>query len=93
MKSERYKLRWKDVVNAIVMMLIANMLMVIMAAADGKFPTLNEFQVGLINSVKFAIIPYLLKNFFTDDVKVAQKTITKAEEKQAIQDDLNKQNP
>lgn len=78
MKSTgRFSLKWKDALNAIIMMLIANMLMIIMAAADGKFPTLDEFKVGLINSVKFAIIPYLLKNFFTDDVKQAQNIVAK----------------
>lgn len=80
MKSTRYKLKWKDAVNAIILMLIANMLMIIMSAADGQFPTLEDFRLGLINSVKYAVIPYILKNFFSDDVKNAQKTLSKAEE-------------
>lgn len=80
MKSGRFKLKWKDAVNAIVMIILANMLMVVMAAAENKFPTLHEFQVGLINAIKFGVVPYLLKNFFTDDVKKAQKTLEKAQE-------------
>jgi hypothetical protein len=76
MNSGKYTLRWKDAINAIIMMLIANMLMIVMAAADGKFPTSTDFKIGLINSVKFAIIPYLLKNFFTDDVKQAKSILT-----------------
>lgn len=75
--SGRFSLKWKDALNAIIMMLIANMLMIIMAATDGKFPTLDEFRIGLINSVKFAIIPYLLKNFFTDEVKSAKNIVAK----------------
>lgn len=80
MKTGKFKVSWRDALNSIILMLIANMLMIVMAAADGKFPTLSEFQVGLINSVKFAIIPYLLKNFFTDDVKEARKKIAKMED-------------
>jgi len=80
MKQGKYTLKWKDAINAIVMILIANMLMIVMAAADGQFPTWDEFKVGFINSIKYAVIPYLLKNFFTDDVKTAQKTLAKVEE-------------
>jgi len=76
-QTGRFSLKWKDALNAIIMMLIANMLMIVMAAADGKFPTLYEFKIGLISSVKFAIIPYLLKNFFTDDVKQAKNIVAK----------------
>lgn len=81
MQSTKFTLKWKDAINAIIMMVIANMLMIVMAAADGKFPTSLEFKVGLINSVKFAIIPYLLKNFFTDDMKQAEKIIKKETDK------------
>lgn len=73
-----YGLKWKDAINAIILSLIANALMIIMNATEGQFPTLEEFKLGLINTVKFAIIPYLLKNFFTDDIKAAQKTLSAA---------------
>lgn len=69
------RLKWKDAINAVVMMLIGNMLLIIMQATEGEFPSLLEFKVGLINSLKYAVIPYLLKNFFTDDVKIARKTL------------------
>jgi hypothetical protein len=32
-------------------------------------------------------VAYLIKNFFTDDVKVAQKVIEKHEEKQRLKED------
>jgi len=80
MKSGRFKLGWKDAVNAIIMIVIANLLMGIMSAAQDKLPTWHELQVTLINSLKYGIIPYLLKNFFTDDVKVAQKTLENAKQ-------------
>ncbi|MES2382417.1 MAG: hypothetical protein V4538_15325 [Bacteroidota bacterium] len=49
-----------------------------MNATDGEFPTLNALWVGFVNSVKYAVIPYLLKNFFTDDIRYAQKTLSNA---------------
>ena len=73
-----YGLKWKDAINAIIISLIANALMIITNATEGQFPTLEEFKLGLINTVKYAIIPYLLKNFFTDDIKTAQKTLSAA---------------
>jgi len=41
-QTGRFNLKWKDAANAIIMMVIANMLMIVMAAADGKFPSLDE---------------------------------------------------
>lgn len=79
MKPNRFKLTIKDTLQAILLMLIANALMIIMSAAENKFPTIGEFKIGLINSVKYAVIPYLLKKFFTDDVKNA-KSILKDEQ-------------
>lgn len=75
MKS-KFSLKWKDALNAIIITLIGQALLIIMQAADATFPTLNDFKVGLIGSIKYAIIPYLLKNFFTDDIKKAQKTLS-----------------
>lgn len=73
-----FGLKWKDAINAIIMTLIGQALLIIMQAADAEFPSIQEFKVGLIASVKYAIIPYLLKNFFSDDIKAAQKTLSVA---------------
>ena len=78
MKTGKFSLKWKDAINAIIMTLIGQALLIIMQAADGEFPSLNEFKTGLIGSVKYAIIPYLLKNFFTDDIKKAQTVLADA---------------
>lgn len=78
MKLANTGLKWKDAINAVIMMMIGQALLIIMQAADGEFPSLNEFKVGLLASVKYAVIPYLLKNFFTDDIKGAQKTLSAA---------------
>jgi hypothetical protein len=78
MKS-KFTLKWRDALNAIIITLIGQALLIIMQAADATFPTLEDFKIGLIGSIKFAIIPYLLKNFFTDDIKQAQKTLSDAD--------------
>jgi anaerobic C4-dicarboxylate transporter len=80
MKSGRFKISWRDAINSLILMTIANLLMIIMSATQDKFPTLMEFKIGLINTIKFAVIPYLLKNFFTDDVKEAKKKLGKWED-------------
>ena len=77
MKSN-YGLKWKDAIKAIIITLVGQALLIIMQAADATFPSLNDFKVGLIGSLKYAVIPYLLTNFFTDDIKAAQKTLSKA---------------
>lgn len=78
MKLPNWSLKWKDAFNAIMITLIGQALLIIMQAADAEFPSLEDFKIGLIGSVKYAVIPYLLKNFFTDDIKQAQNTLSKA---------------
>lgn len=78
MKRPNWSLKWKDAINAIFITLIGQALLIVMQAAYATFPTLEDFKVGLIGSVKYAVIPYLLKNFFTDDIKAAQNTLSKA---------------
>lgn len=78
MKLSHMGLKWKDAINAIIITLIGQALMIIMQAADAEFPSVEEFKVGLIGSVKYAIIPYIIKNFLTDDIKAAQKTLSAA---------------
>ena len=78
MNLPNWSLKWKDAVNAIIMMIIGQALMIVMQAADAEFPSIEEFKIGLIGSIKYAVIPYILKNFFTDDIKAAQKTLSKA---------------
>lgn len=78
MIPSHFGLKWKDAINAISMMIIANLLMIVMNAAEGELPTLADFKTGLINSVKYAVVPYLLKNFFSNDIKAAQKTLSNA---------------
>jgi len=80
MKSGKFSLKWKDVLNAIVLTMLGQLLMTVSQAAEGTFPSLHDLKLSLIGSIKYAIIPYLLKNFFTDDVKQAQNTIQKAED-------------
>ena len=78
MKSTALSLKWRDAGQAIVLIVIGNVLAFIMSIAGDKLPTLAEMGSNLIISLKFAVIPYILKNFFTNDVAVAEKTISEA---------------
>lgn len=82
MKPQKFNITLRDTISAIIIMIIGNLLMLISSAAENHFPTLQEFQNGLINSLKYAVIPYLMKKFFTDDVKEAQKIIEKEKQKE-----------
>ena len=83
MKSNRFDLTWGDIGKALFLMLIANVFALIMGLPDGDLPTWHQIKLNLIMSVKFSIIPYIIKNFISNDVPSAIKTIEKAEEKAA----------
>lgn len=78
MKSTRFNLTWADLGKAAVITLIGNLLVLIMGLPDDQLPTWVMIKSNLILSVKLSFIPYLIKNFFTDDVKVATGVIEKA---------------
>ena len=80
MKSNRYELTWRDVGKALMMMLIANLLGLVMGLPEGELPTWHQIKVNLIMSVKFSVIPYVIKNFISNDVPAAVKTVEKATE-------------
>ena len=48
---------------------------------SGELPTAAQLKISAIAGIS-AILFYLLKNFFTDDVKVAEKVIVEAKEQQ-----------
>lgn len=75
---ESFGLKWKDAINSIIIMIIANALMIVMNAAEGEFPSIEEFKDGLFGTLKYGVAPYLLKNFFSNDIKAAQNTLSKA---------------
>ena len=83
LKSSRWTLRMRDASQAILLILIGNVLALIMSIPDDQLPTVVDIKRNLIMSIKFAAIPYILKNLMTDDVKVAVKTINTAFEKAA----------
>lgn len=78
MESQRFTLKWKDAIGSVLLIVIGNLLMIISSAAQDEFPTWHDMYVGLINSIKYGVVPFLLKRYFTDDVKVAQKTLDNA---------------
>ena len=78
MKSTALSLKWRDAGQAILLILIGNVLALIMSIAGDQLPTWKELGSNLIMSLKFAVIPYLIKNFLSNDVAVAEKTIADA---------------
>lgn len=78
MKSTRFTLSWQDVSKALAVMLIANIFALVMGLPEGQLPTWTQLKLNIIMSLKFSVIPYIIKNFFTDDVKSAEKVIDKA---------------
>lgn len=82
----RYNLTWSDAGKALMVMLIANLLGLITGLPDDQLPTWVMIKSNLILSLKFAVVPYLIKNFLSDDVKSAQKTLEKAEARQEKKD-------
>jgi hypothetical protein len=78
MQSTRFKISWRDIGKALVLTLIGNILVLIMGLPEDQLPTWLMIKTNLILSIKLVFIPYLIKNFFTDDVKVAEKVLDKA---------------
>ena len=78
MKSTALSWKLRDLGQALILILVGNILALIMSIPDDKLPTGADIVSNLITSVKFAVIPYLIKNFFTNDVAVAEKTINDA---------------
>ncbi len=70
----RYSLRVRDWLKAFFMAIGAPVLTFIMDSINADEPTINVNK--LITVGISAGIMYLLKNFFTDDLKVANKVIS-----------------
>lgn len=77
----RYSLKLRDFLKAALIAIITPVLYVVQDSLSKGELTFhwNEIAVAAISG----FIAYLIKNFFTDEVKVAQKIIEKHEEKQA----------
>lgn len=58
----------------------------------GTFPTGEQLKVSAVAGIS-AAVTYLLKNFFTDDIKTAENILQKVEEKAMKKQTTNFQKP
>lgn len=78
-----FSLNAKDFLRGALMAIIVPVLYIVQTSIDAGDLTFKWKQIAMAGIGGF--VGYLIKNFFTDDVKAAQKTIVKAEEK-AVED-------
>lgn len=84
----KYTLKVRDFLKAALIAIITPVLYVIQDSMSRGELTLhwNEIIVAAISG----FVAYLIKNFFTDDIKIARKVIEKHEQKQAaLESDLD----
>lgn len=82
MQSTRFSLQWRDILKGLLVAFgTAFLTSLTQSLNSGTMPTLAQLKISAIAGVS-AIVIYLTKNFFTDDVKVATKTLDDANKKQ-----------
>lgn len=67
----KYKLNSRDWIKGLLMATLVPVLYIIQSSIDAGQMTFNWKEIGM--AAVGGLVGYLLKNFFTDDVKVAQK--------------------
>ena len=81
----RYTLKIRDFLKAALLAIITPVLYVVQdSLAKGEL-TLHWKEIAIAAVSGF--VAYLIKNFFTDDVKVAKKIVEKHEEKVRLQEE------
>jgi len=80
MKSDRFSINWNDILKGIYMSVILPVLAIVQNSITNGELTFNWKLIGLTAAGGF--VGYLLKNFFTDNVKDAEKTLDIAAKKQ-----------
>jgi len=84
MKSTRFTLQLRDFAKgALVAFGTAFLTTLTQTLSTGAMPTVAQLKISAIAGVS-SILIYLTKNYFTDDVKVAEKIIAKASENKVI---------
>ena len=82
MQSTRFSLQWRDILKGVIIAFGTAFLAVLTQSLNsGTLPTMVQLKVSALAGVS-AIIVYLTKNFLTDDVKSATKTLEEADKKQ-----------
>lgn len=80
MKSTQFSLSSMDLVKGLVMAALVPALVIIQQSVTAG--SLIFDWKAIATSAIGGFIAYLLKNFFTDDIAVAQKTLVEAREKE-----------
>lgn len=80
MESTKFTLSTRDWLRGLLMAVAVPALLIIQQSIAAGEMTFNWAAIGM--AAVSGLVAYLLKNFLTDDVKAAEKTIQKAEQKQ-----------
>ncbi len=68
-----YKLKLRDLLKGLLVSVITSVLVVIQSSLEMGNLTFNWKNIGMVAAG--SAVAYLLKNFFTNDVKVAEKVL------------------
>lgn len=79
---KRYDITLRDIGKAALITLIGNLIALIVSLPEDQLPTWIQIKSNLIMSVKFGFLPYIAKQFFTDQEKAAKKTLDNAEKEE-----------
>lgn len=83
MDATRFSLQKRDwLKGALVAFGTAFLTTAMQSLNAGTMPTLPQLKISLIAGLA-ALGTYIIKNYFTDDVKVAEKVLAKEAEKEA----------
>jgi len=76
MKSGLYTLKWRDFFRSLIMAGLTPVFYIIQQSVVAQSFVLNWKGIGYAAGA--GMLGYLAKNFFTDDVKAAEKTLIEA---------------
>ena len=80
--KQGWGLKVKDFLKGLFMAVGTSVLVIVQASVSEGSLILNWKQIGMVAAG--TAITYLLKNFFTDDVKAAKETLTKEADKKRV---------
>lgn len=79
MKSDRFSINWNDFLKGLILAVIMPVLTIIQQSISNGELTFNWRLIGL--TAAGAFVAYIIKNFFSDNVKAAQNTLEAAAKK------------
>lgn len=79
MKSDRFSINWNDLLKGLIMAVIMPVLAIIQQSISEGMLTFDWRLIGL--TAGGGLVGYLIKNFFSDNVKAAENTLEAAAKK------------